>query len=102
MSTPPDGRTDLDALRARIEQVDRKLVELVSERQDLARRIGEHKQAVGLPTLDPRREAAVLRRASELAAELDLPPEDVRDLFWVLIGLSRRQQQADRGRPSPD
>ncbi|HET9985200.1 MAG TPA: chorismate mutase [Longimicrobiales bacterium] len=83
---------ELQALRSAIADLDRRLVELLAERVRLARRVGGAKRAAGLPTLDPAREAAVVRRASALAREHGLEPEAVRGIFWHLIGLSRRAQ----------
>jgi chorismate mutase len=87
-SVPPE----LLRLRRRIEEIDSALVELIAERVRLARDVGAAKRAAGLPTLDPSREAAVIRRASALAREAGLVEEEVRDIFWHLIGLSRRAQ----------
>ncbi len=100
MSGAPRGPVppapDLRALRRRIEHLDRQLVDIVAERIEIARRVGEVKQAHGLPTCDPAREAAVVRRAGALAREAGLPEDDVRTLFWHLIALSRRQQMEAR------
>jgi len=82
----------LRALRDRIEQVDRELIRLIGERVALAREVGGAKRELGAPTLDPAREAAVVRRAGELAREAGVGDEDVRYIFWHLIGLSRRAQ----------
>ncbi len=60
---------------------------------ELARRTGEAKRSAGKPTLDPAREAVVIRRAAAAARELGVSPEDVREIFWHLIGLSRRAQE---------
>ena len=94
MSAPgaaPAGER-MRALRERIEQVDRELIGLIGERVQLAREVGAAKRALGLPTLDPAREASVVRRAGELAREAGVGDEDVRYIFWHLIGLSRRAQ----------
>jgi len=82
----------LRAIRERIEQVDRELIGLIAERVHLAREVGAAKRELGAPTLDPAREAAVVRRAGELAREAGIGDEDVRYIFWHLIGLSRRAQ----------
>jgi chorismate mutase len=87
-----DARTDLAGVREEIERIDRTLIGLIAERVRLARRVGEAKRELGLPTLDPAREAAVVRRAGTLAREVGLDDEDVRYIFWHLIGLSRRAQ----------
>lgn len=97
MSTeaPGDPRVELERLREEIERVDRSLIELVGERVHLARRVGAAKRLAGLPVLDPTREAAVVRRAGTLAREAGLEDEDVRYIFWHLIGLSRRAQMEE-------
>jgi chorismate mutase len=83
---------ELDALRQEVERIDRTLVQLIAERVEVARRIGVVKRESDLPTLDPAREAAVVRRAGSLARDAGLADEDVRYIFWHLIGLSRRAQ----------
>ena len=83
---------EMERLRDEIESIDRKLIELVARRVDLAREVGRAKRAAGLPTLDPAREAAVVRRAGQVAREVGIADEDVRYIFWHLIGLSRRAQ----------
>ena len=79
-------------LRREIEDTDRAIVRLFAGRIHLARRVGAAKRVAGLPVLDPAQEAAVVRRASEIAREEGAPDEDVRHLFRHLIGTSRRVQ----------
>jgi len=86
----------LTRLRDEVERIDAALVALIAERVELARGVGEVKRALGLPTLDPSREAAVIRRAGELARGAGVDPEEVRGLFWCLVGLSRRAQEEAR------
>ena len=88
---------ELGRLREKIESVDRSLIELIADRVRLAREIGTEKRAAGLPTLDTKREAAVVRRAVVQARETGLDCDDeIRQVFWLLIGLSRRAQQSDQ------
>jgi chorismate mutase len=92
-----DGATpELLQIRDEIERVDRALIDLIAQRVRLARQVGVVKREAGLPTLDPPREAAVVRRAGALAREAGLDDEDVRYIFWHLIGLSRRMQLEER------
>ena len=91
-----DGALDVAEVRARIEAVDRRLVALVAERLELARRIGGLKRRTDSATLDPGREAAVIRHAVENGRELGLPEEPVRQLFWTLVGLCRSAQLEER------
>jgi chorismate mutase len=90
--TQEEAAEELARLRGEIERMDRALVAQIAERVQLAGRIGAAKRVLGLPTLDPRREAFVVRRAGELAREAGIPDEDTRYLFWHLIGMSRRAQ----------
>jgi chorismate mutase len=85
----------LDALgkcRHQIENVDHELVALLAKRVALSKEIGAMKKVAGLPTLDPAREAEVIRRAATLARDTGLNDEKVRDIFWHVIGLSRGAQ----------
>ena len=87
-----EAMAELAEIREAIERIDRDIIELIAKRVQLARRVGVVKRSAGLPTLDPAREAAVVRRAGALAREANLEDEDVRYIFWHLIGLSRRMQ----------
>ncbi|MBB4635374.1 chorismate mutase [Longimicrobium terrae] len=88
---------DLIAIRGQIEELDRAIIHLIAERVALARRVGPAKRALGMPILDPPREAAVVRRASALARDAGVPEEDVRYVFWHLVGLCRRVQLGEEG-----
>lgn len=94
--SPPKSRdAALDALgrcRQQIEGLDRELVSLLANRVALSKEIGAMKKVAGLPTLDPAREAEVIRRAASMAREVGLSDEKVRDIFWHVIGLSRAVQ----------
>lgn len=88
----PPAVPPLETLRAEVERVDRELVRLIAERVEIARRIGQLKRQNGSLTLDPAREAAVVRTNAELARTHALPAEDVREIFWRIIALCRRAQ----------
>jgi chorismate mutase len=88
---------ELDACREEIGRIDSELVALLWRRVDLARRTGTLKRALGLPILDPRREASVIRGAVTQAREAGLAEEPVREIFWHVLGLSRRAQQMEEG-----
>lgn len=95
----------LEALRARIREVDEALVRLVGERRELVLEVGRVKEALGLPVLDPPQEARVVRRAAELARQAGVDEEAVRDILWRIIA-SARDAQEGRTRwgppPSPE
>jgi chorismate mutase len=90
-----DPTVELERLRTEIGAIDSELIRLIARRVDIARAVGVAKRAAGMPTLDPAREAAVVRRAGELAREAGLADDDVRYIFWHLVGLSRRAQMEE-------
>jgi chorismate mutase len=89
----PEAASRLEELRAAIGRLDDSLVTLLSERVALAREVGVIKREVDLPRLDPAREAVVVRRGVELARDADLDAEEVREIFWRVVGLCRRAQE---------
>jgi len=89
-----EAQARLEALRKRILEVDEALVGLVGERRALVLEIGRVKEAMGLPVLDPSREAAVVRRAAELARERGVDEELTRDVIWRIMASARQEQEA--------
>jgi chorismate mutase len=81
--------------RCRIEigEIDRQIISLLRQRLDLALKTGKLKREIGIPILDPEREAAVIRTAVEAARVERLPEELVREIFWRILGMSRGAQQ---------
>ena len=79
----------LEELRVKIRAVDRELVALIGRRKDLVIEIGEAKEALGLPVLDPPQEAKVVRRAAELGVDEEL----TRDVIWRIIASARDTQE---------
>lgn len=92
MSDAADPRAALVECREAIERIDRRIVELIAERTAIGRRTSTLKRTAGLPILDPKREAEVIRRAVATAREHSLAIEPVREIFWHVVGISRRAQ----------
>ena len=84
---------ELTQIRRDIETIDRRIVELLAERLELGRRTGEIKRDAGRPILDAAREAEVIRRAVTAARERGVPQEATREIFWHIVGMSRREQE---------
>ena len=94
------ARGRLGEIRDRILDLDRALVEIVGERRRLVLEVGQLKAGMGLPILEPGREAQVVRRAAELAREHDVDEELVRDVIWRIMA-SARDAQEGRSRWGP-
>lgn len=90
---------ELSDYRARIDRIDRQLVELFAQRMNTAAGIAAYKKEHGLPVLDPVREREKLL---DVAAQA---PEDMRDytasLYTMLFELSRCYQGRLLGSASP-
>ncbi len=97
-TAPPSER--LEELRDRIIAVDDEIIKLIGERRDLALEIGRMKESLGLPILDPAREARVVRRVAERSRALGVDEELTRDVIWRIIS-SARQTQGERGSSAP-
>lgn len=94
-SPDPSAAEELDRIRVEIEALDRELVALIGRRVALGREVGRCKRRLGLSVLDTAREAAVVRRSAGAARAEGLEEDDVRTIFWHLIGLSRRAQMEE-------
>jgi chorismate mutase len=91
-----EALAELTRCRAEIEGIDNEIVGLLAKRLALGKRTGELKRLAGLPILDPTREAAVIRRVTGVARDAGLPSEPVREVFWQIVGMSRRAQDDGR------
>ncbi len=81
---------DLTDYRDKINAIDQQLLELFTQRMDVAAKIGEYKASHGLPVLNPAREREVLQRVSDAVG-----PQFktyARQLYTTLFDLSRSYQ----------
>lgn len=69
------------ALRGQIDTIDDELVELLSRRFQVTRKVGMLKAEKRLDSVDPRREQEKLERLQALAREHQLDPDFVLSLF---------------------
>jgi chorismate mutase/prephenate dehydrogenase len=85
----------LEELRARLDVIDRQLIELVAERQSLGGQIAAVKRATGQGTRDYRREREVVLKARRDADALGVSPALAEALMQSLIrGSLTTQEQA--------
>ena len=90
---------DLSEYRTKIDEIDRQLVALFTERMATAADIAAYKKAHHLPVLDAARERQKLRQIAELApAALQ---NETQTLYRLLLALSRSYQSRLLGRTSP-
>ncbi len=81
MSETGDIPGELLAIRGRIDEIDRAIVDLLRERFALTHEIGLLKASRALSALDARREEEKLKALTDLSEASQLNPNLVRDLF---------------------
>ncbi|MEX2123550.1 MAG: prephenate dehydrogenase/arogenate dehydrogenase family protein [Woeseia sp.] len=86
----------LDELRDDLSSLDRRLLELIAERQRVVGLIGRNKLATGRATRDYEREKVVLETARDYAASLSLDPKLAESIVRSLIHASLASQERDR------
>jgi len=78
----------IDDWRRRIDEIDRRLVELLNERSQCAVEIGRLKRAAALPLYQPEREQEILENV-EAANPGPLPDTAIRRLFERILDEAR-------------
>lgn len=87
---------NLDVLRSELSTVDRRLLELIAERQRLVGDIGRSKQSSGAGTRDYAREKEVLNMGRAQAEQLGIDPDLAENILRQLIRSSLASQERDR------
>ena len=86
----------LDELRRQLSDIDRQLISLVAERQQIVGAIGRDKLASGRATRDFEREKTVLGNAREQAEQLGVDADLAEQIMTALIQSSLTSQEKDR------
>lgn len=87
---------NLENLRDDLSDVDRQIIELISERQQIVGEIGRNKQSQGAATRDYAREKDVVDTGREQAATLGVDPDLAESILTTLIRSSLASQERDR------
>ena len=96
---------ELNSLRQQIRQADEEILELLSRRLDLARKVGAIKVTRSLPIKDYRVEKEVLKGARERAEALGIYPEFAEEITQTLIKYACVAQDEFKSKgtaPSPE
>ena len=94
----PPETAELRRLRRRIDALDRRIVELLNERTELARAVGRQKERDGRRAIrDLERERQVLLRVT-MANPGPLPQSDLLAMYRRLIAATRSIETRDRKR----
>jgi len=94
---------DIADWRRRIDEIDRKLVDLLGQRAHAVHQIGKLKAGIGLPVYEPDREKIVLENA-KTANQGPLPDRDLIRIYERIVDVMRQSEmeQIVGKRRSPD
>jgi prephenate dehydrogenase len=84
---------ELKQTRDHIDGVDREIVRLLAQRDQLVQRAARAKAAIGAPVLDGAREAEMAAARRRWAVEAKLDPDALNDVFRAILTMSRRAQR---------
>jgi chorismate mutase-like protein len=96
MPLPEDAAEALAACRERIDAVDLRILELLSERTSIVEEIGRIKRNAQLPVYEPRREDQVFANVTSNNRG-PLPDEALRRIFERIIDEMRKVQKDRMG-----
>jgi chorismate mutase/prephenate dehydrogenase len=91
---PPPPAPGLPELRARLDEVDRRVVELLAERMRVVTEVARFKKSERVDIRDSDRERQVLDARRKLARELGLDPAPVEAIYRQILNASRDYQAA--------
>ena len=75
----------LEACRQQIDSLDQRIVELIQQRAQVVKEVGDIKREARLPVTVPSREQQVVEKAQALAQAGPLPPEAVGRIYQKLV-----------------
>jgi len=85
---------DISDWRKQIDEIDRRLVELLSQRAQAAHEIGRLKRSVNMPIYEPDREAAVFENVRSVN-QGPLPDRDLIRIYERIMDIMRQIQQQE-------
>ena len=91
--TADGARRKLEEYRVLIDDLDRRLVDLLNQRTRVVEDIGRVKRAARLPIYEPRREDQVFANISQASGDGPLTKEAVRRIFERIIDEMRMVQR---------
>jgi chorismate mutase/prephenate dehydrogenase len=84
---------EIPRIRARIDEIDQRLVLLLKDRYENARLLGRVKRARGIASRDPEREKIILQNVQDTASRLGLEPKLTLPIFKAIFNFSVRAQE---------
>jgi chorismate mutase len=89
---------DITAARGQVDEIDGKIIELLSKRFQITRQIGVYKAELGIEARDAKRERAQRDAISKKATELEVNPELAYRLLELVIEEAVKEHREIRAR----
>lgn len=83
----------INQLRTHIDDLDERIVELIGQRFEIVRKIGELKQAADKEIHDPERESKLYIRMHHMSQQYHVPLEVIVHIYDYLMNESRKIQE---------
>lgn len=88
----PSPTICLEKCRQEIDQIDTQLIQIIAQRMEVVKKIGQHKKENNIQTLQPNRWQTILDSRQKIAEELNLPSDLVLDIFEVIHKMAIQTQ----------
>ncbi len=79
------GEKTISGLRDRIDSIDAELCRIIASRMRIIHEVAEFKKNHGLARIQPERENEILEKSVNLAQELNINPQTIKEIMKILI-----------------
>ena len=83
---------EIEKLRKQIDKIDDDILELLSRRNDIVKRIAEVKKSLDFPIFDEKREGHLIERLKKKAKEYGLDDDYIIELYNLILHNSKKVQ----------
>ena len=83
----------IEKLRKEIDSIDNRIIELLSKRKSIVKKIAGIKKQESKPVIDKGREQEIIRRLKNLAEEKGLDGDFIGSVYEIIINNSRNEQE---------
>lgn len=83
----------IDKLRKEIDRIDNSIIELLSKRKSIVKKIAGIKKQENKPVIDKEREQEIIHRLKKLSKEKGLDEDFIGSVYEIIINNSRNEQE---------
>ncbi len=83
----------IEKLRKEIDNTDNNIIQLLSKRKGIVKKIADIKRQENKPVIDKEREQEIINRLKKLSKEKDLDEKFIESVYQIIINNSRNEQE---------